>query len=109
MPVRIEWRHGAEGEGALLAVEESTETVVKAWPANPELLTDFLNEMVEIKALEREDSARSESIPGSWGELVIARSEDGEVLDVDPQLYWEGIAELFRSHGTDPHLWRSRH
>ena len=48
---------------------------------------------------------RQSSAPEEWGELVIARSESGDVLDVDPQLYWEGIAVLVPVTGeTTPTL-----
>ena len=46
--------------------------------------------------------------PDRWGALVISRSADGDVLFIDPELYWNGIADLFRSRGDDPHPWRGR-
>jgi hypothetical protein len=47
--------------------------------------------------------------PTNWGDLVIARSEDGDVLGVDPQLYWEGVAGWYRARGDDPHRWSDHH
>jgi hypothetical protein len=39
--------------------------------------------------------------PAAWGHLVIARGASGEVLTMDPELYWEGIYAWFRSRGVD--------
>ena len=67
-------------------------------------LTDFLNDMEDL-----DTSAPAEVLdqsPEDWGELVIARSEEGDVLYIDPQLYWEGVAYWFRARGDDPHRWR---
>ena len=38
----------------------------------------------------------------------IARSADGDILFIDPEQYWNGISELFRTRGDDPHPWRGR-
>jgi hypothetical protein len=106
MEVRIEWRSKAEGDDALLAVEEENETVLEAWPADHELLRDFLNDMVGLKPHARNGGDVARRFPDEWGDLVIARSESGDVLTIDPQLYWEGVAYWFRSRGDDPHPWR---
>src|SRR5256885_3094926 len=37
------------------------------------------------------------SSPQEWGNIVMSRSDEGDVLWVDPALYWEGIAYWFRS------------
>jgi hypothetical protein len=39
--------------------------------------------------------------PGSWGALVLARADTGEVLEMDPELFWDRVHELFRSRGVD--------
>ena len=109
MGLRIEWRSRAEGDDALLAVEEDSNTVLEAWDADPASLTDFLNDMAALDAhKDRERADVSERNPDLWGALVIARSESGDVLSIDPQLYWEGVAYWFRSRGADPHPWRGR-
>jgi hypothetical protein len=46
--------------------------------------------------------------PDLWGQLVLSRSQSGDVLTVDPELYWDGIYFWFRSRGNDPHPWRGR-
>lgn len=108
MGLLIEWRSKAEGDDALLAVAEDTYTVLKAWKADPALLTDFLNDMAGLNAMGTHREGTREPSPEEWGELVIARSESGDVLSIDPQLYWEGISYWFRSRGADPHPWYPR-
>ena len=106
MSVRIEWRTRAEGDDTLLTVDEAGDRVLQVATADPSLLTDFLNDMTGFRAHNGGGGHPEE--PYNWGALVIARSESGEVLDIDPQLYWEGVAYWFRSRGSDPHLWRGR-
>jgi hypothetical protein len=38
----------------------------------------------------------------------LSRSQQGDVIEVDPELYWVGIADWFRSRGADPHPLRGR-
>lgn len=113
MAARIEWRTRGKGDDALLLVREYGEagdTVVKRWTANAGLLTDFLNDMEELGT----DAARLETEvdqrdPQQWGKLLISRAQDGgDVLHIDPELYWDGIYYWFRSRGVDPHPWRGR-
>ena len=107
MALRIEWRSRAEGDDTILAVEEGSNAVVNTWLADTDLLTDFLNDMVGLDTGGDAKSSNgvdySQRAPREWGELVIARSDTGDVLSIDPQLYWEGIAYWFRSRGRDPH------
>jgi hypothetical protein len=111
MGLRIEWRCRAEGDDALLAIEDESNRVVKAWEAEEASLTDFLNDMTGLEATGPEANGHggvSQDNPEEWGELVIARSEAGDILYIDPPLYWAGIAYWFRSRGNDPHTWRRR-
>ena len=108
MGLRIEWRSKAEGEDALLAVEDESDFVVEAWDASPSRLVDFLNDMEDFNAHGRDRADSREQYPEEWGALVLARSEDGDILGIDPQLYWEGVAYWFRARGDDPHPWRGR-
>ena len=109
MGLRIEWRSKAEGDDALLTVDESTNTVLDASEADAALLTDFLNDMAGLGAHSGRDGIDvTRRDPDEWGALVSARSDAGDVLDIDPQLYWEGVAFWFRSRGADPHPWRGR-
>jgi len=113
MTSRIEWRTKGEGKDALLFVRdygEAPDTVMKTWTANPGLLTDFLNDMAELQTegVRLETDAR-ERDPGQWGKLVLSRAErGGDVLEIAPEIYWDGIYYWFRSRGRDPHPWRGR-
>ena len=110
MTARIEWRTRGKGDDTLLFVGEFGEdsnTVLRKWEGNPTLIADFLNDMtdldtvvigLEIDVRERE--------PQQWGKLVLARSQSGDILTIDPELYWDGISRWFRSRGADPHPMR---
>jgi len=106
MALRIEWRSRNEGDDAILAVDDNNNSVIGYWKADVELLTDFLNDMKNLDPRGRNGLDTSQRQPQYWGELVIARSDNGDVLHVDPQLYWEGIGHWFRSRGSDPHIFR---
>jgi hypothetical protein len=110
MALRMEWRNRAEGDDTILVIEDSNNAVVKVWPADVDLLTDFLNDMTGLDPSAKSADAptgngvdHTQRSPQEWGALVMSRSEAGDVLWVDPGLYWEGIAHWFRSRGLDPH------
>ena len=111
MTARIEWRTRGKGDDALLFVGEygeAPDTVMKTWPADPGLLADFLNDMERLDAatvgLETDVDKRD---PQQWGKLVLSRAQrGGDVLDIDPEIYCDGIYYWFRSRGLDPHPWR---
>jgi hypothetical protein len=110
MTARIEWRTKGKGDDALIFVSvfgEDDNTVLRTWGADTASLTDFLNDMNDLdtafSGLETEIDQRD---PEGWGKLVLVRSKDGDVLHVDPELYWDGIYYWFRAHGEDPHRHR---
>jgi hypothetical protein len=111
MTTRIEWRTKGRGDDALLFVREFGEagdTVLKAWDADGGRITDFLNQMEDLDTaavgLETNVDQRD---PLDWGELVLARAQPGgDVLQIDPEIYWDKIYYWFRSRGIDPHPWR---
>jgi hypothetical protein len=110
MAARIEWRTKGKGKDALLYVSEFGEdsnTVLRAWEADPDLLADFLNGMEdlngEVTQLETDVDERN---PDGWGALVMTRAHHGgDILSINPELYWDGIYTWFRAHGRDPHPW----
>jgi hypothetical protein len=113
MTARIEWRHRSKGDESVLLVGEQDGNpyrVLSAWSANTELLTDLLNDMNSVGATEGAlELADSQRDPQSWGKLVLARAQDdGDVLAIDPEPYWDGIYYWFRAHGLDPHPMRAR-
>ena len=110
MTARIEWRTKGRGDDSLLFVREYGEagdTVVKSWEADSGRITDFLNDMADLDTAAADlETDRHERDPLQWGELVLSRSQpDGDVLEVDPEIYWDKIYYWFRSRGTDPHVW----
>jgi hypothetical protein len=114
MTVRIEWRTKGKGDDALVLVGdygEAPNTVMKAWAADRDLLTDFLNDMARLEPVNtRLETDVNQRDPKHWGKLVLARAAQrgGDVLDIDPEIYWDGIYYWFRSRGLDPHPWRGR-
>lgn len=105
--MRFEWRNRDGDNDVLLAVEENSDTVLEAWEADAALLADFLNEMTGLDAHKgRAGLDVSQRDPKQWGGLVIARSDSGDVVSIDPELYWDRVRYWFRSRGEDPHPWR---
>jgi hypothetical protein len=110
MTARIEWRTKGRGSDSLLYVREFGEagdTVVKTWDADSGRLSDFLNDMAELDTaagnLETDVDHRD---PLQWGKLVLSRAQpEGDVLEIDPEIYWDKIYYYFRSRGVDPHPW----
>ena len=103
MAVRVEWRTRGDMDDTLLVVDDD-DTVRQAVPAAAPVLRDFLNDMVGLDAWQQGPAvAEDRRSPAAWGELVIARARTGEVLTMDPELFWEGIYLWFRSRGVDPH------
>ncbi|MDA1035473.1 MAG: hypothetical protein O3B65_01165 [Chloroflexi bacterium] len=104
--MRFEWRSKGEGIDALIAVDDKN-TVQEAWDATAPLIEDFLNDMTGLGG---KDGASNldvdEQDPQSWGGLVLTRSDEGDILTIDPEMYWDRIAFWFRARGFDPHTWR---
>ena len=113
MTARIEWRTRGKGDDALLLVGEygeAPDTVMKTWPADASLLTDFLNDMSAWRSAGAQLETRvDERDPQQWGRLILSRAQrGGDVLEIEPDIYWDGIYYWFRSRGLDPHPWRGR-
>jgi hypothetical protein len=95
-----EWRTDGESDTVLI-VDEGNQ-VQEAVRANPQVLSTFLNSVGDLAAWQGErDVPEDKRDPAAWGRLVIARGPAGEVLTMDPELYWEGIYAWFRSRGVD--------
>lgn len=106
IPRRVEWRTLGERHDELAVVDADRGEVLVACAATRDALADFLNDMTDIPRYPSDGGAGDSNLEAR-GRLVLARAEeDGQVLMVDPQLYWEGIASWFRSEGIDPHPWR---
>lgn len=105
MALRVEWRSRDQTDDTLLIVDAERNTVQRALVADAALLAAFLTDMAGLDGPQGEGLAigRDNLNPEAWGDLIIARAETQEVLDVDPEPYWEGIYRWFRSRGVDPH------
>jgi hypothetical protein len=95
-----EWRTN-RGADTVLIVDESNH-VREAVPADPDVLSTFLTNPGDLAGWRGDRTIdEHQRNPSAWGELVIARGPSGEVLTMDPELYWDGIYTWFRSRGVD--------
>ena len=100
MVLSAEWRTDGEHD-AVLIVEDETR-VREALPANPEVLNKLLTVSRVLNGRRGEQAIEGKKRePAAWGHLVIARASSGEVLTMDPERFWGGIYEWFRSRGVD--------
>jgi hypothetical protein len=104
----VEWRRNDDQAGSLVKVD-SAGGVGAVWPASPAALADFLNDMELTSEEGPAPAERGSNASEQWGELVMVRSDEGDVLFIDPERYWNAIHEVFRIHGNDPHPWRGLH
>ena len=99
MTPRLEWRHGPAGD--ILVIIDADGHVGDALAADASLISAFLTTMHDIGL----DRTASIPVDGrsheSWGDLVLSRASSGEVIEVDPELYWDRIHRLYRSRGVD--------
>ena len=101
MSLSAEWR--ADGKIETVLVIDTTEnTVQKAIAADPFVLSRLLTDMGNLRTWDIGQEIKGDKLsPDSWGRLVIARLETGEVIDMDPEKFWDGIYVWFRSRGVD--------
>lgn len=101
MELSAEWRADGKIE-TVLVIDGTDNTVQKAISANPSILSQFLTDMGDLRTWENGQEIGGDKLsPESWGRLVISRSETGEVIDMDPEKFWDGIYVWFRSRGVD--------
>ena len=100
MALSAEWRSLGASDTVLI-VDESN-TVKEAIAAEPAVLSRLLTNMGELGSLRGTIPVDADKLdPASWGDLIIARAESGEVITMDPELFWDGIYTWFRSRGVD--------
>jgi hypothetical protein len=96
-----EWRTKGDSADAVLVLDDSGK-VYEALTASQPVLSRFLTDMADLAKYSGESSVGGEDRnPETWGELVIRRAISGEVIEVEPELFWHGIYTWFRSHGVD--------
>ena len=102
MTLSVEWRV-REGADAIVVVDEAALRVTEVVTPDAAVLKDYLEVTGDLEAWRKWTAWRSVDgdgvDPETWGELVLGRADDGEVVDVNPDLYWEGIRRWFRAHG----------
>jgi len=100
LALSAEWRSLGESE-AVLIIDESN-TVREAIAAEPAVLSRLLTNMGELDSWQGTIPVDADKLdPASWGDLIIARAESGEVITMNPELFWDGIYTWFRSRGVD--------
>ena len=43
---------------------------------------------------------RDNGDPDTWGELVVSRADSGEIIYLEPALFWERVHRCFRARGV---------
>jgi hypothetical protein len=105
--MRIEWRSRDVDHDALVAVDDSSGTVLASWTLDTVLLADFLNDMTDLEAHASKTRVDVDGgDPESWRTLVLGRSDDGGIAGINPGLYWDRVTIWFRAKGDDPHNYR---
>ncbi|MEX2598610.1 MAG: hypothetical protein WD533_03030, partial [Dehalococcoidia bacterium] len=96
-----EWRRYGEFDTVLI-VDDVDGTVRAASIVEPALLKRLLNGPGDLHDWQGDLPVEGEKRqPGSWGALVLALSNEEEVLDIDPEAFWQGIYLWFRSRRVD--------
>lgn len=101
MALQIEWRT-RPGADAVVVVDSDRQSVCSALAADATVLSKMLTDPGPLAAWNGPRPLEAvDRVPSTWGRLVIARAESGEVVAMDPELFWNGIYEWFRSRGID--------
>ena len=95
-----EWRKNTDHDSVIVVDEQHQ--VRTAIRATADVLGRFLTQTADMDTWHGDAAVEGDKRrPDAWGQLVIARAQTGEVLTMEPQLFWEGIYEWFRSRGVD--------
>jgi hypothetical protein len=95
-----EWRTKGQQNDAVFVLDDQ-HGLRQAFSATQPALARLLTQMGDLASWKGASVAVDERNPDAWGELVISRAETGEVIEVDPELFWQGIYVWFRSQGVD--------
>jgi hypothetical protein len=100
MTLSAEWRTNGEFDAVLIV--EDNRTVREAMLATPDVLHRLLTDTGDLNGWSGGGTVEGDKrAPSAWGDLVIARAHTGEVLTMDPERFWNGIYQWFRSRGVD--------
>ena len=104
MALTVEWRLN-QGTDSIVVVDGNDDAVSEAMTPDAGVLKDFLAVTSNLERWRQwpgwHSVDRGDRDPRGWGDLLIARKDDGEVIDVHPELFWEGVRRWFRSRGVD--------
>src|ERR1700730_16469019 len=94
-----QWRTKAHLVDAVFVLDDAG-LVRDFIPATPLVLSHFLTDMAVLAPSSQSSGEEGTRDPEAWGELVLSRGSGGEVLEVEPELFWHGIYSWFRSRGV---------
>src|SRR5437763_16127720 len=96
----VEWRL-RDGSDALLMLNPNESAVSAVSSPDERTLKSFLAATGTADAWQSWPAWRPleavDQDPDRWGELVLSRAESGEVISIDPELFWEQVHRRFRS------------
>ena len=99
MGFSAEWRIFGEFDVVLVLADDR---VTEALSANPVVLHGFLTDLADLRLWKGDHVVQQRMMdPESWGQLIMARQETGEVIEIDPERFWSGVHLWFRSRGVD--------
>ena len=102
MELRVEWRTTGDTDNAIVFIDDDNNTVRRAVDGDQNAMGVFLNDLLSMESgWDEIPVADGQRDPASWGNLVMARANTGEVLEMDPVIFWHLIAVNFRMKGTD--------
>ena len=103
MASNVEWR--VQDGADVIAMMDSDGSISQVAIPDETLLKDFLAVTSDLTQWRKwtawHSVAGDKRDPEAWGALVMERSEDGDVVNVDPELFWERVYRWFRSRGVD--------
>jgi hypothetical protein len=100
MALSAEWRTASSGDTILIVSEGAR--VRAACQVTLPVLRKFLTDLGDLEQWVGDQPVESEPrSPEAWGSTVLSRAHSGEVLTVDPELFWDLIYRWFRSRGVD--------
>jgi hypothetical protein len=95
-----EWRTAPAGDTIVVVGEGAT--VLTARQVDVPILRKFLTDLGDLRQWVGDQSVeKALRSPEAWGDTVISRGYSGEVLTLDPELFWDRIYRWFRSRGVD--------
>ncbi len=100
----VEWRN-KRGDDAIIHVDPAVEGVTEVAKPDADDLKAYLAVTGDLdgwrRTLDWQPVNGGIRNPSEWGDLVLSRTDAGEVIYVDPELFWDGVYRWFRSRGVD--------